>query len=476
MLTRRWVLKLSLAIAGVALLGIAAYNYAVVYCCGPVRLTISGGNVCPLRTEMAAHICREVHNSDIILHAVGRTNSHSIAADVNAGRLDLGIVLGGLSVDAYPNVRQVATLGVEPLHLLVRADLGRAVPPSLELLRGRRVSLGEQGSNGAILAADLLRFAGFKPSTPHTAGDFTADYTSEADLHKRLGMLQGATPSVRAVVEASLPDAVFLVDSMPSHVVDEMVQIGGYKLIPLPYAAALQLDNRRDHERDGHRLESSRLEAVTIPAFTYGIDPAMPSPDCSTIGLRLLLVAHDKTPSSAIVQLLRALDHSASHHGHVSVDAATDDSEFPLHQGTIAFAKDRRPISASQFLEPLTDLLSVLGAGAAGALALWGFLRGLRAVNPDVHLRQIDRIERLLQGSEADDSAPSMPLDFIAYLETRLAQIKQAAIEDYAHGRFRNDDALVSILTLTADTRHLLVQRRKQLAQEPRPVRISDAA
>ena len=38
----------------------------------------------------------------------------------------------------------------------------------------------------------------------------------------------------------------------------------------------------------------------------------------------------------------------------------------------------------------------------------------------------------------------------------------------------------MSILTLTADTRHLLVQRRKQLCQEitmpARPSRLSDAA
>jgi hypothetical protein len=131
-------------------------------------------------------------------------------------------------------------------------------------------------------------------------------------------------------------------------------------------------------------------------------------------------------------------------------------------------------------LEPLTNCLSVIGAGAAGGLALWGFLRGLRAVHPDVHLRQIDRIERLLQGSESDPSAPKLPMDFIHYLEGRLAEVKQAAIEDYANGRFQGDDALVSILTLIADTRHLLVQRRKQYCQEvvlpARANRYADAA
>ena len=61
---------------------------------------------------------------------------------------------------------------------------------------------------------------------------------------------------------------------------------------------------------------------------------------------------------------------------------------------------------------------------------------------------------------------PRCPREFIDYLEGRLAQIKQTAIEDYASGRLQGEDALMSILTLTADTRHLLVQRRKQLCQE----------
>ncbi len=91
-------------------------------------------------------------------------------------------------------------------------------------------------------------------------------------------------------------------------------------------------------------------------------------------------------------------------------------------------------------------------------------MRGLRAVQPDVHLRQIDRIERLLRGDERDASAPALPGEFIDYLEQRLAAVKQAAIEDYAAGRLQGDEAFMSILTLVADTRQLLAQKRKQLS------------
>ena len=138
-------------------------------------------------------------------------------------------------------------------------------------------------------------------------------------------------------------------------------------------------------------------------------------------------------------------------------------SEFPIHPGAAAFAKDRRPLSLSQMLEPLTNFLSVIGAGAAGGLALWGFCAACgRCIRTSTCGRSIAS-SGCSAGSEHDDSAPTLPLEFIDYLEGRLAQIKQAAIDDYAAGRFQGDDALMSILTLMADTRHLLVQRRKQV-------------
>lgn len=467
----RWTVKTLLAVGGVALIGFAAYNFTSVYFSKPIHLTLSGGNACPLRSEMALRISGEVHDSGLILDIVRERESDSIADDVNDGKLDVGLVLGGFQADSYPNLRQVATLGVEPLHLVVRGDLVQNAPPTLELLRGRRVLLGEQGTNAALLAEDLLRFAGFR------RGDYMAVHSTEGELYKQLRILRGASPSVRLVVEASLPDAILLVDGMPSRIVDSLVNNAGYVLVPLPYATALQLDNRRSHRPMGHRLEHSRVQAVTIPAYTYGVAPAMPPEDAPTLGLRLLLVTHKDTPTTAVIRMLRLLEKGKLHRDHVDFTVSSADSEFPLHPGAMKFAAENRPISPDEVLEPLGDLLSVIGAGIAGLIALWGFLRGLRKVNPDEYLRQIDRIERLLQGTEQDETAPKLPLDFIAFLETRLAQIKQSAIEDYAHRRYQDDGALVSILTLIADTRHLLVQRRRQLeAQGSRGARMAEAA
>ena len=110
-------------VLGVLLFGVAIYNYCRVYCCAPIHLKLSGGNVCPLRSEMARNICSEVHAAGIVLESARDTNSDSICADVDTHKLDLGLVLGGFPAGRYPNVREVAALGVEPLHLVVRPEI-----------------------------------------------------------------------------------------------------------------------------------------------------------------------------------------------------------------------------------------------------------------------------------------------------------------------------------------------------------------
>jgi len=448
---------------GVTLLTVAAYNYCRCYCGAPVRLSLSGGNVCPLRTEMASRIAASI-SGDVEVNVCSGTNSEQICAAVNEGKLDLGLILGGLPTIEYGNVRQVARLGVEPLHLLVRRELLEVNPtPKLELLRGLRVSIGEPGANGTRLAEDLLELAGLMDD-PDGSSALTPVNLAATDLLDQVVAWREAPAAEKETLRQQLPDAAFVVDSMPSELVDQLVRDGDYGLVPLPFATALHVDSRRNHSGERVRLRNDRVEAISIPAFAYGIQPATPAQDCETIGLRLLLVANKNVSSDALRDALRSMSDAVAAHTQVNLDATNANPEFPVHPGSEAFLRARRPLNLDEILGPTTDALSVVGASIAGCLAMWSFVRGLRAVQPDVHLRQIDRIERLLQGNEFDESAPTLPREFLEYLESRLSQIKQAAIEDYANGRLDGDEALVGILTLVADTRHLLAQRRKQLA------------
>lgn len=76
---------------GITLLSVAVYNYCRCYCGAPVRLTLSGGNVCPLRTEMATRIAASI-SGDVEVSVCSGANSEQICAAVNEGKLDLGLI------------------------------------------------------------------------------------------------------------------------------------------------------------------------------------------------------------------------------------------------------------------------------------------------------------------------------------------------------------------------------------------------
>jgi hypothetical protein len=56
---------------------------------------------------------------------------------VNSGKVDCAFVQGGLGVGDRPNVRLVAMMQIEPLHLLVRKELAEKVADHLTALDGR---------------------------------------------------------------------------------------------------------------------------------------------------------------------------------------------------------------------------------------------------------------------------------------------------------------------------------------------------
>jgi TRAP-type uncharacterized transport system substrate-binding protein len=481
MMPRHPWLKATIGVVGVLLVGLAAFNYWCAFCTAPIHLSLSGGDACPLRSEMARSICRDVSEAGITLDPKREVSSESTCAAVDKGDLDLGLVLGGFPSGSHPNVRQVATFGVEPLHLLVRPELLKDKQPTLEILRGKVVSLGEAGTNGSLLAESLMRFAGLRPATATAGGDYRAAHLRDKDLYTALRAVASASPESRAAFAGVLPDAVFIVDNLPVPIVDYLVRIGGYQLVPLPYATAMHLDSRRNHSAGEDQLQNSRLEAVTIPACTYGINPQIPATDCPSFGLRLMLVANKDVPAISILRLLEALDTGVIDKYHVDLTVADENSEFPMHPGAAAFAKGRKPFALGAVFERLKSIMSMIGAGAAGMFAVWGFVRGLRAVHPDVYLRKIDQIERLLRGDEREDAAPALPRDLIEFLESRLVAVKQAAIDDYSKRRLQGDEAFIGILTLIADARHLLAVRRQQLRQEelclPAPApQLADAA
>ena len=169
------------------------------------RLTISAGQALGLRHRMAQKLAVEARARGLKLDVRDCSGSDEALDLVEAGTLDLAMVQGGLNRGGRPHVRQVATLHVEPLHLLVKGAIHADVSRNLAELRGRVVNLGEPGSGTARLSQEVLAFAGLRPGALPESGGYAASGLSYADL-EAIDDLDRA------------PDAVFMVSSLPSRV------------------------------------------------------------------------------------------------------------------------------------------------------------------------------------------------------------------------------------------------------------------
>jgi hypothetical protein len=212
---------------------------------------------------------------------------------VNRGDVDCAFVQGGLGVGDRPNIRLVAMMRVEPLHLLVRKELAEKATERLTALDGKTVNVDEPATGTHTLAAAILAFSGL---TPHVDGKPGGYHAREFDLEK----LMTANAS-------ELPDAIFLCASLPSRVTAHLVTRHGYQLAPLPFGEAFalySLGQQHVQHQGSHTIDKGHTYPITIPAFTYGVEPPTPPRALPTLGNRLLVVANKGVDSRPIERMI----------------------------------------------------------------------------------------------------------------------------------------------------------------------------
>jgi TRAP-type uncharacterized transport system substrate-binding protein len=259
-------------VIGLGAIGFAVYFY---YHGGPREKTYqlegSAGDTLGVRHQLAQLLKREVGGRGIRLEFHETSGSEEALAQVNDHALDLALVQGGLRDSDFPNVRQVATLHVEPLHLLVKKELAEGVAGHLTALNGKTVNLGPVGSGTHALSSEVLAFAGLQP---RAAGRATGYIPMELTRHQLFD-----EPD-----RDRLPEAVFLVSTMPANAARFLVQKRDYRLVPLPFGEAFALESLTppgSAPPPEQRIDKARTSATTIPAFTYGLDPPRcPLPHC----------------------------------------------------------------------------------------------------------------------------------------------------------------------------------------------------
>jgi hypothetical protein len=417
----------------------------------------------PNRQILARRMATEAHKRKLEIELTTRSYpSLEVLKLVDTpNEINLAMAPGGVGNSArFANLRQVAALGTDPLHVMVRPELFEAASRGLGALKRKRINCGPRSSVLRILAEDVLRFAGLRPPSASDPGDYRDESTSSQDLLVRLEAIQARPAAERAAALADLPDAVLFLSPLPSLLARGLVSAAGYRLVPLAFTEAYTLDRLNlqsgAETPDVLTVDRASIVAATIPPGLYGTDPAVPAQPCHTLGTRLLVVAYSKTDPEAIARLLEVIYDSPLAGLIRPMPLQEQVPQFELAAGTELYLRRRQPLLTPEVMSQLGRLLGGLGAFASGMVGLYGFLRIRQLRKFEDFYHEVRRIVQISRGLAYDPQAPTEPDARRAYLLDRLDDLKSEAVRQFAEGGLKGEGLLSGIVALINDTRNSL--------------------
>jgi TRAP-type uncharacterized transport system substrate-binding protein len=369
-----------------------------------------------------------------------------------------------------PELRQAATLHVEPLHLLVKEEIHAEVSERLSALRGKVVALGERGSGTNRLATEVMAFAGLRPGGDGSPGDFVASLVGYADLQAEAD-------------RAKLPDAVFTVSTLPSPVARHLVKSHGFRLVSLPFFEAFALGALDEEprarpvgDRPDTRVDRRNVSSAEIPSFAYRIEPGVPPRTIPTLGTRLLLVVRRDVPEATVRRLLEVVYASPFAQAvQPAIDAKLLDMppELPWHEGTTAYLRRNAPVIAGDVVDLIEKELSIVGALLGGLFFLGQWLRRRFRRRREAGFRSyIIRVAAIERRAMAAELAATLDLAALLGLQEELGRLKAEALAKFAEGALEGEELMSGFLTHVSDTRdyltRLILHRRELLEKQAR--------
>ncbi|MEM7225147.1 MAG: TAXI family TRAP transporter solute-binding subunit [Pseudomonadota bacterium] len=266
--------------------------------------------------------------------AVSTEGSVSNVVEVASGALDSGLTQADVLYWAYsgsglfetrgalPNLRAIANLFPEAVHIVARADLRI---DSVADLKGKRVSLDLDGS-GTKADAELV-LAAFN-LTPEEMEVMPVGVNAAIDL-LRAGDL----------------DAFFFVAGTPANAVSELAEAALVKLVPID-----------GPEVDNLVTEAPFFSRITIPSGTYFNIGETP-----TLAVGAQWAVSSEVPDDVVYGCCKALWHINTRplleNGHpkaklIQLDTALDGLGAPLHPGAERYYKEVGLIEGGAQLAP----------------------------------------------------------------------------------------------------------------------------
>lgn len=417
------------------------------------NLTITASTTAGTREHVVNYLRKGAAHQGVTLRQVPTIGSLDSLKKVDAGEIDLALVQGTIRLPHHSNLRHVATLYTEPLQLLVKKELQERVSQDLKELSGKSINLGPVEGGTNLIAAHVLTFAGLHPQTAERKEGYVPLRLSHAEILRDLDRLEQLVGPSRREARPQLPDAFFVVSTLPSLVVKRLVAVAEYRLVALTFSRALTLIDVEEDVEATDRIDESHLQTVYIPEFTYSVSPAIPAQPCPTVGIPLVLVAHKDVPDQAVTHILSLIYSQPVQNVHQIPKLSEVEPRYPFHPATIKYRDRDKPILRSELIDVTGRFAGVGGSLLGGLLALFGYYRWRRLQIFRAHFQTLLELENVIKGTAVDPQAPQKNEERLAYLNRQLDQLQRQAISDYCANRFYGDGVLDNLLAAIADVR-----------------------
>ncbi len=306
------------------------------------ELDLSGGNMLENRHFFAKAVQGVGVKYGLAINvAPVDTNTQALEL-VNNGKLQAALVQGGLD-RVYPNVQQVATLAPEVVHLVVRPEI-----KSVADLRGTVINVGEKRGASEYVTGRILSYSGYQEGIDYSTTNYSPDQLVQ-------------------LPPGRLPDAAFVISTVPSFLVEFLVKERGYKMIEIPFPGALA-------------FRYGWIQSVTVQPYTYSVSPAVPEQGITSIGINMMLVANKNVPVEPLEKLLETIfDRGVANRLNLTLDdtAITQSTGYPLSPATFAYLDRNESIFSKQTVDTAKTWFEAILSTATSLLVVYKWFKGV---------------------------------------------------------------------------------------------------
>lgn len=243
----------------------------------------------------------------------GTLDNLALLKDPKSG-VDFAMVQSGVAnVGDYPNLVSIAGMFYEPIWVWYREGAFKSDGGQLKILsqlKGKKVSIGNEGSGTLALTKDLLQASGI--------------------TDKEIGAQRLKPDEAIAKLSSGELDAVFIVAAAEAPILRKFYSIPGIRLMNFDQA-------------DAYTRNLTYLSKVTVPRGLLSIQHDQPRQDIQVMAATATLVAHEDI-NPALVSLVLGASYdilkSYSRLQKVGEFPSSAGLDFPLHVDAEIYLKD----------------------------------------------------------------------------------------------------------------------------------------